>query len=225
MSADPSPDLGHIETWLFDLDNTLYPAETGFMKLIEVRMTDFVERRTGLPRDEALKLQKKYWTELGTTLAGLMAHHDVAPEDFLDEVHDVSLDLLEPDPRMIAALKRLPGRRLIFTNGAASHAERVLEKLGIADLMEDVFHIASADYLPKPALSTFQKMARDLRVDPRGACFFEDSEKNLAPAADLGMTTVLVGLNAPASTAPYVHHRTDDLAGFLSAAKVREIAA
>ncbi|MFN3857437.1 MAG: pyrimidine 5'-nucleotidase [Caulobacter sp.] len=219
------PDLAHVETWLFDLDNTLYPAETGFMKLIEVRMTDFVERRTGLPRDEALKLQKKYWTELGTTLAGLMAHHDVAPEEFLDEVHDVSLDLLEPDPRLIAALERLPGRRLIFTNGSGPHAERVLEKLGIAHLMEDVFHISSADYLPKPALSTFQKMTRELRVDPHGAAFFEDSEKNLAPAAELGMTTVLVGLNAPASVAPFVHHRTDDLAGFLAGARLRETAA
>jgi len=225
VTADPRPDLRRVETWLFDLDNTLYPAETGFMKLIEVRMTDFVERRTGLPREEARALQKKYWTELGTTLAGLMKHHDVAPEEFLDEVHDVSLDLLEPDPRLIAALERLPGRRLIFTNGSGPHAERVLQKLGIAHLMEDVFHISSADYLPKPARSTFEKMAAALRVDPRGAAFFEDSEKNLAPAADLGMTTVLVGLNAPASTAPFVHHRTDDLAGFLSAAKVRETAA
>jgi putative hydrolase of the HAD superfamily len=220
-----APDLRHIDTWLFDLDNTLYPAETGFMKLIEVRMTDFVERRTGLPRDEARALQKKYWTELGTTLAGLMAHHNVAPEEFLDEVHDVSLDLLEPDPRLIAALERLPGRRLIFTNGSGPHAERVLEKLGIADLMEDVFHISSADYLPKPARSTFEKMSAALKVDPRGAAFFEDSEKNLAPAADLGMTTILVGLSAPANTAPFVHHRTDDLAGFLSSAKVRETAA
>lgn len=220
MTAEDAADLSHVETWLFDLDNTLYPAETGFMKLIEVRMTDFVERRTGLPRDEARALQKKYWTELGTTLAGMMAHHGVEPEEFLDEVHDVSLDLLEPDPRLIAALERLPGRRLIFTNGSGPHAERVLEKLGVAHLMEDVFHIASADYLPKPALSTFQKMARQLGVSPHGAAFFEDSEKNLAPAAELGMTTILVGLNAPASTAPYVHHRTDDLAGFLNAARI-----
>jgi putative hydrolase of the HAD superfamily len=218
-------DLRHIDTWLFDLDNTLYPVETGFMKLIEARMTDFVERRTGLPRDEARALQKKYWTELGTTLAGLMAHHGVRPEEFLDEVHDVSLDLLSPDPRLIAALERLPGRRLIFTNGSGPHAERVLEKLGVAHLMEDVFHIASADYLPKPALSTFQKMAAELRVDPRGAAFFEDSENNLAPAADLGMTTILVGLTAPASTAPFIHYRTDDLPGFLQSARVRETAA
>ncbi len=217
--------LRHIETWLFDLDNTLYPVETGFMKLIEVRMTDFVERRTGLPRDEARALQKKYWTELGTTLAGLMAHHDVDPEDFLDEVHDVSLDLLTPDPRMIAAIERLPGRRLIFTNGSGPHAERVLEKLGIAHLMEEVFHITSADYIPKPALPTFEKMCREHAVDPRGAAFFEDSEKNLAPAAELGMTTILVGPTAPASTAPFVHHRTDDLAAFLERAQVRETAA
>jgi putative hydrolase of the HAD superfamily len=218
-------DLRHIDTWLFDLDNTLYPAESGFMKLIEVRMTDAVARHTGLPREEARALQKRYWTELGTTLAGMMTHHGIDPEAFLDEVHDVSLDLLSPDPALIAALKRLPGRRLIFTNGSGPHAERVLEKLGVADLMEDVFHISSADYLPKPALFTFQKMAASLRVDPRGAAFFEDSEKNLAPAAELGMTTILVGAHAPASTAPFVHYRTDDLPGFLSTARVRETAA
>ncbi|MBX3481389.1 MAG: pyrimidine 5'-nucleotidase [Caulobacter sp.] len=218
-------DLTHIDTWLFDLDNTLYPAETGFMKLIEVRMTDFVERTTGLPRDEARALQKKYWGELGTTLAGLIKHHGVDPEDFLDEVHDVSLDLLEPNPRLIAAIERLPGRRLIFTNGSEAHAIRVVEKLGLAHLMEDIFHIRSADYLPKPAPQTFTKMTADHAVDPRGAAFFEDSEKNLAPAADIGMTTVLVGQNAPASTAPFVHHKTDDLAGFLSQARLRETAA
>jgi putative hydrolase of the HAD superfamily len=218
-------DLTHIDTWLFDLDNTLYPAETGFMKLIEVRMTDFVERTTRLPRDEARALQKKYWGELGTTLAGLIKHHDVDPEDFLDEVHDVSLDLLTPDPLLISAVERLPGRRLIFTNGSEAHAIRVVEKLGLAHLMEDIFHIRSADYLPKPAPQTFLKMTADHAVDPRGAAFFEDSEKNLAPAADIGMTTILVGQTAPQSTAPFIHHRTDDLAGFLSTARVRETAA
>ncbi|MBI1406482.1 MAG: pyrimidine 5'-nucleotidase [Caulobacter sp.] len=218
-------DLTHIDTWLFDLDNTLYPAETGFMKLIEVRMTDFVERTTGLPRDEARALQKKYWGELGTTLAGLIKHHGVDPEDFLDEVHDVSLDLLEPNPRLIAAVERLPGRRLIFTNGSEAHAIRVVEKLGLAHLMEDIFHIRSADYLPKPALKTFVKMTADHAVDPRCAAFFEDSEKNLAPAAEIGMTTVLVGQNAPAASAPFIHYKTDDLAGFLNAARLRETAA
>lgn len=215
-------DLTHIETWLFDLDNTLYPAETGFMKLIEGRMTDFVERRTGLPRPEALALQKKYWTEMGTTLAGLIAHHGVDPEEFLDEVHDVSLDLLTPDPDLIAAIARLPGRRLIFTNGSEHHAVRVMDRLGLTPLFEDIFHIRSADYLPKPAPATFAKMIAEHDVPPRRSAFFEDSEKNLAPAARLGMTTILVGAAAHQSAAPFVHHRTDNLPGFLQQAQVRE---
>ena len=219
-------DLTHIDTWLFDLDNTLYPLETEFMTLIEGRMTDFMEKVTGLPRDEARMIQKAYYHEHGTTLAGLMANnHDLDPEDFLTEVHDVALDRLTPDVKMAQALKRLPGRRLVFTNGSAAHAERVLERLQIADAFEDVFHISAADYIPKPSPVTFEKMMARHAVSPKRAAFFEDSEKNLAPAAVLGMTTVLVGPHAAASTADFVHHRTNDLPGFLTGATVRDPAA
>ncbi len=218
-------DLVHIDTWLFDLDNTLYPVETEFMTLIEGRMTDFMEKVTGLPRDEARAIQKKYYHAHGTTLAGLIMHHDIDPEDFLTEVHDVSLDRLTPDVKMAEALMRLPGRRLVFTNGSAAHAERVLARLQIADAFEDIFHISAADYIPKPSPLTFEKMMARHGVSAAGSAFFEDSEHNLAPAADLGMTTVLVGPHAAASTADFVHHRTNDLAAFLAGARVQEIAA
>jgi len=218
-------DLTHIDVWLFDLDNTLYPPGSGFMGLIEARMTEFVARHVGLSHDDAHALQKLYYRELGTTLAGLMAHHDVRPEDYLDHVHDVPLDSLTPDPELIAAIHRLPGRRLIFTNGDERHAGRVLDHLGLADAFEDVFHIASADFVPKPHPDTFDKLIKAHAIAPRAAAFFEDSEKNLAPAAALGMTTILVGPHAEASTAPFVHHRTLKLAPFLAAARVRETAA
>lgn len=218
-----SPDLSHIETWLFDLDNTLYPAETEYMALIEGRMTDFVERETGLPRDEARALQKKYYHEHGTTLAGLMAHHGMAPKAFLDEVHDVSMDRLIPDPALRSAIDALPGRRLIFTNGSLGHAARVLGHLGLDHLFEDVFAIETADYLPKPALATFEKIVSRHALTSAVTAFFEDSEKNLAPAAVLGMTTVLVGAHAAASTADFVHHRTHDLAGFLTSARLKDL--
>ena len=218
-------DLVHIDTWLFDLDNTLYPVETEFMTLIEGRMTDFMEKVTGLPRDEARAIQKKYYHAHGTTLAGLIAHHDIDPEDFLTEVHDVSLDRLTPDVKMADALMRLPGRRLVFTNGSAAHAERVLERLQIAHAFEDIFHISAADYIPKPSPLTFEKMMARHGVSAAGSAFFEDSEHNLAPAADLGMTTVLVGPHAAASTADFVHHRTNDLVAFLAGARVQETAA
>lgn len=216
-----SADLSHVDTWLFDLDNTLYPLESEFMGLIEVKMTDFVERLTGLPRDEARALQHGYFKEHGTTLAGLMANHGLEPKAFLDEVHDVSMDRLVPSPELRAAIARLPGRRLIFTNGSEGHAERVLTHLNLRDLFSEVFAIETADYIPKPALATFDRITKLHAIDPPMTAFFEDSEKNLVPAARLGMTTVLVGPHAEASTSEYVHHRTHDLAAFLDAARLQ----
>ncbi len=222
--AATGADLRQIEVWLFDLDNTLYPVGNDFMRLIEARMTLFVARELNLPRDEAWAVQKRYLHEHGTTLAGLIANHGIDPEHFLDEVHDVSLDALTPDPELHAGLMRLPGRRLIFTNGDARHAGRVLERLALSDAFEAIFHIAAADYLPKPNPKTFARLIEAHGVDPTRACFFEDSEKNLAPAAGLGMTTVLVGPHAAASDAAFVHYRTDNLAAFLMSARVKETA-
>ena len=215
-------DLRHIDTWLFDLDNTLYPIEAEFMSLIEGRMTEFVSRETGLSRADAFALQKTYLHEHGTTLAGLMAKHGVDPEAFLDEVHDVSMDSLQPNPVLRAAIAALPCRRLVFTNGDRNHAERVLRKLELDDLFEATFHIGLADYIPKPHPQTFARMIRAHDVTPASTAFFEDSARNLPPAFDLGMTTVLVGPHALATSHPYVHHRTDNLAAFLAAARVQE---
>jgi putative hydrolase of the HAD superfamily len=215
-------DLRHVDTWLFDLDNTLYPAESEFMALIEGKMTSFVAARTGLNRDAAYALQKKYLHEHGTTLAGLMANHGIDPEEFLNEVHDVSVDRIVPNPALDAALARLPGRRLVFTNGDDRHADRVLARLGIAGRFEAVFHLASGDYIPKPNPATFDRMVAAHGVDPHRAIFFEDSERNLAPAKGLGMTTVLVGAAAMASTADFVDYRTHTLTPFLNAARLME---
>ncbi|PIB94145.1 pyrimidine 5'-nucleotidase [Caulobacter sp. FWC2] len=216
-----SADLSHVDTWLFDLDNTLYPLESEFMGLIEVKMTDFVERITGLPREEARLLQKKYYTEHGTTLAGLMMNHGLEPKAFLDEVHDVSMDRLVPDPELREAIARLPGRRIIFTNGSVGHAERVLAHLNLRDLFSEVFAIETADYVPKPSLSTFDRISKLHAIDPPMTAFFEDSEKNLVPAARMGMTTILVGPHAKDSTSEHVHFRTNDLPGFLTSARLQ----
>jgi putative hydrolase of the HAD superfamily len=225
MSADPiSADLTHVTTWLFDLDNTLYPVESGFMGQIEGRMTAFVQKVTGLDHDAAYRLQKAYLAEHGLTLRGLMLNHGVDPADFHALFHDLSLDSLAHDPDMIAALERLPGRRLIFTNADDVHARRVMAHLGLADLFDEVFHIGSFGFLPKPDPKGFAHLAADHGVDPRATAFFEDSERNLAPAAEIGMTTVLVGPHAAASTAPFVHHRTDRLASFLQGAQLRQAA-
>ena len=222
IASRTGPDLTHIDLWLFDLDNTLYPYEAEFMSLIEGRMTQFVARETGLSKAEAYALQKRYLNEHGTTLAGLMANHGVNPEAFLDEVHDVSMASLVPDPDLHAAISALPGRRLVFTNGDRNHAERVLRKLQLDDLFEATFHIGLADYIPKPHPQTFARMIQAHDVEPKTTAFFEDSARNLPPAYNLGMTTVLVGPHALQTDAPFVHHRTDNLTAFLTGAVIQE---
>ena len=218
MSA---PDLSAIDTWIFDLDNTLYPPGAEFVALIEERMTDFMVGQTGLPREEAHLLQRRYLAEHGTTLAGLMANHRVDPVDFLDQVHDVSTDSLIPDERLKAGLARLPGRRLVFTNGHGAHATRVLRKLELEGLFDAVFHLETAGLTPKPNRATYDLLVQLHGLDPATAAFFEDTERNLAPAADLGMTTVLVGPHALTSTAPFVQHRTPTLPPFLETVLVQ----
>jgi putative hydrolase of the HAD superfamily len=222
MTADPPPDLRHVDTWLFDLDNTLYPAASGFMGEIERRMTTYVASLTGLPREEAYRLQKKYLAEYGLTLGGLIAHHGVDPAEYHTIFHDLPLEGLTHDPALLASLERLPGRRLIFTNADDFHARRVLEHLGLAHMFSEIFHIGSAGYVPKPDPATFARISADHAIDAAATAFFEDSERNLAPAADIGMTTVLVGPTAEASTAAFVHYKTDNLAHFLERAQLRE---
>ena len=218
-----SADLRHVDTWVFDLDETLYPNETEVMTQVADRMTLFMEQFTGLPRDEARALQKQYFHNYGTTLSGLMTHHALPPEQFLEFVHDIDLDQLGPDLDLRQGLSRLPGRRLVFTNGSLAHAERILSKLGVEDLFEDIFDIASADYLPKPAAPTFERMAKAFGLKAKNAIFFEDSERNLEPAAAMGMTTVMVGRHALDSKADFVHHRTHRLPPFLIGAQVQEV--
>jgi putative hydrolase of the HAD superfamily len=207
-------DLRHVDTWLFDLDNTLYPLESG--------LTDFVETLTGLPRPEALALQKRYFADLGLTLKGLMDHHDVDPDVYHATFHDIPLDCLTADAGLRAALLRLPGRRLIFTNSDGIHTQRVLEALELTGLFEAVFHIGSAAFAPKPAPEAFARLVAAHAITPATTAFFEDAAANLKPAFDLGMTTVLVGAHAEASQAPFVDHRTETLAPFLAAARVGE---
>lgn len=197
-------DLSHVDIWLFDLDHTLYPPECELMGLVDARMTAFIERLTGLRGDQARELRRQYFLDHGTTLAGLMHHHGVDPATFIAEVQDVSFDCLEPDPELRSALERLPGRRLVFTNAGGDYAEKTLARLQIDDLFEDVFHLEAAEYIPKPNRSTFERMAARHDVDPGRTCFFEDTERNLEPAALLGMTTVLVGPNALESEAAFV---------------------
>ena len=224
MTAGPAPvaeygaDLRHIRSWIFDLDDTLYPPESRFMGLIQQRINDYVVRTAGLPAAEAMVVQKSYLRDYGTSLAGLMAHYRIDPHHFLAEVHDVPMDVLKPDPGLRAALERLEGPRIVFTNGSGGHARRVVEKLELADLFDGLFALEDADLIPKPNPRTFTRMTERFGIDPATAAFFEDTARNLPPAHALGMTTVLVGPHALEAETTFADYRTAALGPFLATA-------
>lgn len=190
MRAVMNPRLAHIDCWIFDLDNTLYPPSTGLFDLIDARMGAFIARLVGCDLVEARRVQKQYFHDHGTTLAGLVAHHGIEPEEFLVDVHAIDLDRLAPCLRLRSALAALPGRRLIFTNADADYAARILEARGIADLFGDICDIRATRYVPKPQTSAYADMLNHLGVDPARSLFVEDMARNLGPAKALGMTTV-----------------------------------
>lgn len=214
--------LDHVNTWVFDLDNTLYPASCSLFPQIDVRMRQFIAEALNLDLDEAFALQKRYYREYGTTLRGLMLVHGMEPAAFLTYVHDIDCSVLPPAPRLVAALAALEGRKLIFTNGSERHALNVLDRLGLSNHFEDIFDIRAADYIPKPNSESYLRLTRRHAVDPRRAAMVEDLARNLVPAAEAGMTTVWVrdqGHSLWASDQnpdlSHVHHITDDLAGWL----------
>jgi len=216
------PDLSHVDTWLFDLDDTLYPTETALMDLIRERIAQFVMKITGLPLEEATVIQRGWFEAHGAALPGLLAEHNVTATEFLTFVHDIPLDRVPPDPELRVAIQRLPGRKLIFTNGAEFHAIRVMERIGVADLFEAVFHIESGDLIPKPHPDTYARMVGHFNLGPARTAYFEDSERNLEHAASLGMTTILVGPHAEASTDDFIDYRTPRLTPFLMSARLKE---
>ena len=222
MNPEEGADLRHIDSWLFDLDNTLYPLESGLAPRVSDRITDYVERLTGLPRDEARALQKRYLAEHGLTLRGLMTHHGVDPDEYHAFLSEVDLAGVVVEASLRPALARLPGRRIVFTNADEGHARRLLTHLQIADLFDAIFHIGSAAYEPKPSPGAFDRLIAAHEIKPASTAFFEDFAGNLAPAAALGMTTVLVGASASAIAAPFVHYTAAALAPFLAAARLSE---
>lgn len=184
------PALDHVDCWLFDLDNTLYDPVHDLFGQIDVRMGLYIQRLLGCDADDARVVQKRYFHDHGTTLAGLMRHHGIEPLDFLDFVHDIDVTVLPPAPELLAALQRLPGRRMVFTNGDAAYARRVMTRLGIAGAFDVVHDIIAADYIPKPEQHAYDSLVRDHGIDPSTALFVEDMAQNLRPAKAMGMVTI-----------------------------------
>ena len=219
MSKHPS-DLRDIETWVFDLDNTLYHVSANLFDQIDRRMCSYVADFLNIPAAEAYKVQKSFFREHGTTLRGMMNCHDMDPEPYLDFVHEIDFSPIKVDEMMTKALAALPGRKIVFTNAATKYAGRVLERLGIAHHMEDVFDIVDAGYIPKPDPAVYAQFVEKYDIDPAGAVMVEDMARNLKPAADLGMKTVwLVNDHDWAATGAeeaYVHFIADDVKQFLA---------
>ena len=232
MTQKPSqPDpagFSHVSEWVFDLDNTLYPRHVDLFSQIDIKMTGFIQTLLSLERDDAHKLQKQYYHDHGTTLQGLMINHGIDPNVFLQAVHDIDYSVLTPDLSLGDAIRALPGRKFIFTNGDTPHAERTAAALGILDHFDDIFDIVAADMLPKPAPETYQRFLTRHGVHAPKAAMFEDMPRNLTVPDELGMRTILI---APRNMGEvlgevwendghdgsHVHYVTDDLAAFLRA--------
>jgi putative hydrolase of the HAD superfamily len=216
--------LHEIETWIFDLDNTLYPLTCNLFSQVEERMAAFIMAELEINYDDAHRLRRHFFAKHGTTLRGLMIDHGVEPERFLHYVHDIDLSGVPSNPALVGAINRLPGRKLIFTNATVRHAERVMARIGLSGAVEAVHDIVASAYVPKPATSAYTALLTEHHLHPEAALFVEDMARNLEPAAALGMTTAWVRNPLDwariGSDQPYVHHIVEDLAQWLAAVPV-----
>ncbi len=204
----------HVETWVFDLDNTLYPPAANLFGQMDARFSAYVQRLTGLEAKAALKLCHDYWDSYGSTLVGLIEHHDVDPHHFLADVHDIDISHLSEDEALTKALRGLKGRKIVYTNGSENHAKRVLAARGLTREFDAVYGVEHADFAPKPTQGAFARVFAKDGVDPTKGAMFEDEARNLAVPHAMGMRTVHV--HAAQGDHDFVHHHSDDLTDFLS---------
>jgi putative hydrolase of the HAD superfamily len=219
MEFRVAPAFSHIRDWVFDLDNCLYPASTGLFELIDERMGAYIQRLLDCDAGEARRVQKAHFHAHGTTLAGLMQSHDVDPRHFLDDVHAIPLDRVSADLRLSVALSRLPGRRLVFTNGDAPYARRVLEAIGVHSQFDEVHDIHASGLRPKPDPHGYELLCARFAIDPSHAVLVDDMAANLKPAKALGMTTVWVDNGSErgnhGADERFIDHRIGDVADWL----------
>jgi putative hydrolase of the HAD superfamily len=217
--------FAHVDSWIFDLDLTLYGPEANIMSQVRDRIALYVERFFKIASDDAHQIRHTYWKKYGTTLGGLMAEHGVDPHGYLDFVHDVDMSLLQPVPDLRDQIAALPGRKLIFTNADAPYAERVLAARGLSDIFEDIFDIHRMQHLPKPATASYVSLCAELGINPTRALFVEDSAHNLVPAKALGMTTIWVNHEAEDGSAEshqFIDYEIADLSSWLSSIQLTE---
>ena len=228
----PARGFDHVETWVFDLDNTLYPHHLNLWQQVDARIRDYIADFLKVTHEEAFRLQKDYYRRYGTSMRGLMIEHGMSPDAFLEYVHEIDHSPLKPNPALGAAIEALPGRKLILTNGTRKHADAVMRRLAIDAHFEDVFDIVAAELEPKPSPQTYARFLERHGVEPTRAAMFEDLARNLDVPHRLGMTTVLVvpektrevfreGWELEGRDAPHVDYVTDDLVAFLTGITAR----
>jgi len=210
--------LAHVRNWIFDLDNTLYPASALLFERIDERIRDYVGNRFGVDKDEARRIQKRYFHDHGTTLAGLMAEHGVDPHDYLARVHDIELDVLEHNAPLAAAIARLPGEKYVFTNADAPYAMRVLDRLGLSESFAGIHDVHACGYVPKPHPGAYAAMCDAFGIDPAESLFADDMARNLKPAHAIGMATVWVDNGSeqgPETDRGFIDFTTGDITRWL----------
>ena len=189
--------LSDIKNWVFDLDNTLYSPEEDIFSQIDKRMTEFIISKFNVNEEEAFNIQKKYFLEYGTTLSGLMKRENIDPDEFLEFVHDINLEILKPNIELSKIIKNLPGEKFIFTNGSKKHAENVLKQLEMSGIFDDIFDIKESNFIPKPNINAYLNFIDKTKIEPDVSIMFEDIGRNLEAAKKLGMRTVLIKRNVP----------------------------
>jgi putative hydrolase of the HAD superfamily len=228
VRTHPPRGFDHVDTWVFDLDNTLYPHHLNLWHQVDERIRAYIAKFLGLTHEDAFRKQKDFYRRYGTTMRGMTAEHGMEPDDFLAYVHQIDHSPITPNPALGAALEKLPGRKLILTNGTRAHADAVMKRLAIDHHFEDVFDIVAGDLEPKPFAATYDRFLARHGVDPGKAAMFEDLARNLEVPHRLGMTTVLVvpertrevfreGWELEGRDAAHVDHVTDDITGFIEA--------
>ncbi|MEO1492988.1 MAG: pyrimidine 5'-nucleotidase [Pseudomonadota bacterium] len=206
-----------IDTWIFDLDDTLYPPEAGLLAEINRRITAFIVRELGMAPEDAAVIRARYWAEHGITLAGLIAEHRVKPDHFLADTHDIDLSGVRPNPALVGAIAELPGRRIVHTNGARAHAARVLAATGLEELFDEVYAIEDKGLIPKPRAEAYRIVLEHSGADPTRALMIEDTHRNLVEPRRLGMATAWLAHDSNHATPDHVDHRIEDLTAFLRA--------